>query len=114
MILIAQTIAYIAATKVSVFTVPVASLWLLIAGCLLVGFLTPVVAALIGIGGISFALLGLPLPVQYFFDSTQTLLDVIVLATVIFLLGPGAFSIDAKMFGRREIRIPVVSNPVAK
>jgi hypothetical protein len=30
----------------------------------------------------------------------------IVLTTAIALLGPGAFSIDARMFGRREILIP--------
>jgi len=31
----------------------------------------------------------------------------VVLAIVIALLGPGAFSVDARMFGRREILIPV-------
>jgi hypothetical protein len=34
------------------------------------------------------------------------MLNVIVQTTVIALLGPGAFSIDARMFGRREILIP--------
>ncbi len=32
-------------------------------------------------------------------------LDIVVLSTSIALLGPGAFSIDARMFGRREILI---------
>jgi uncharacterized membrane protein YphA (DoxX/SURF4 family) len=33
-------------------------------------------------------------------------LDLAVVAVVIALLGPGAFSIDARLFGRREILIP--------
>lgn len=82
----------------------------MIAGCLLVGFLTPIITVIIGVGAIGFALSGLPLPIQYFFDTAHTLVDVIVLAAVILLLGPGAFSFDARMFGRREIRIPPVTN----
>ena len=31
-----------------------------------------------------------------------------------FFLGPGAFSFDARMFGRREIRIPAVPQPINK
>ena len=78
------------------------------------GFLTPIAATVIGLGAITFSVLGLPLPVQYPFDTTHTLVDVIVLSVVILLLGPGAFSFDARMFGRREIRIPAVSHPKSK
>jgi hypothetical protein len=44
--------------------------------------------------------------VIFAFKPGQTVLNVIVEAAVIGLLGPGAFSIDARMFGRREILIP--------
>ena len=69
--------------------------------------MTPIVSVVIAVSAISFALFDLPLPLQYFLDTMETFF-VIVIATVIFLLGPGAFSIDAKMFGRREIRIPAI------
>ena len=61
------------------------------AACLLLGFVTPVAAVLIGLTSLY--------PLQD--------LEIVVLAVVIALLGPGAFSIDARMFGRREILIPV-------
>jgi hypothetical protein len=112
--LIAQTIAYITMANISLLNVSVAGLALIVAGCLLVGFLTPIIAIVIGVGAISFGLLGLPLPIQYLFDTAHALVDVIVLAAAILLLGPGAFSLDARMFGRREIRIPAVSNPLLK
>ena len=111
--LVAQTIGYVSTTTVTFFSVSVAAFSLIIAVCLLVGFLTPIVAVVIGVGAISLALFGLPLSVQYFFDAME-IFFVIVIATVIFLLGPGAFSFDAKMFGRREIRIPAVPQPINK
>lgn len=69
--------------------------------------MTPIVSVVIAGGATSFALFGLLFTLQYLFDTMETFF-VIVIATVIFLVGPGAFSIDAKMFGRREIRIPAV------
>jgi uncharacterized membrane protein YphA (DoxX/SURF4 family) len=77
----------------------VAALVLIIASCLLVGFMTPVAAIVIGLGAIALA-------ASNVLDINQTLLNMIVLTTAIALLGPGAFSIDARMFGRREILIP--------
>ena len=112
--LIAQTIAHITTTSISLPNSFIAVLALLIAGCLLMGFFTPIAAIVIGLGAITFGVLGLPLPVQYPFYTTHTLVEVIVLSVVILLLGPGAFSFDARMFGRREIRIPAVPRPKSK
>ena len=64
--------------------------------CLLIGFMTPLVALLVALMAIAFSLTGL-----------SDTFELVVLAAAIGLLGPGAFSIDARMFGRREIRIPV-------
>jgi membrane protease YdiL (CAAX protease family) len=69
---------------------------------LLVGFLTPVTGLIIFAGG----LLSLA--------SNQDLsiaIYTLVLAAAIVFLGPGAFSLDARLFGRREIVIP--KNPTA-
>ena len=49
-----------------------------------------------GAGAVAFAI---------FFDSSYTIVVLITLAAAIALLGPGAFSVDARLFGRREIRI---------
>jgi len=112
--LVAQTIAQLTNTNVGLLNVCVAGFALLIAGCLLVGFLTPIVAIVIGLGAILLAFLDVPLPAQYPFDTLHTLINVIVLSVVIFFLGPGAFSFDARMFGRREIRIPAVPHQLRK
>ena len=69
------------------------------AACLLLGVATPIAAALIGLTSLGLAVSTTPYSIQE--------LEILVLAVVIALLGPGAFSIDARMFGRREILIPV-------
>ena len=47
----------------------------------------------------------------YPFGSWLALAFFIVMATAIVLLGPGAFSLDARLFGRREIVIPLAARP---
>ena len=61
---------------------------------LLLGFLTPVVAVATGLISLAVAF------------SNFEHLEVVVLTGVIALLGPGALSIDARLFGRREVFIP--------
>ena len=87
---IAQTLTHIRSSEFSASACCLAVLVLLAAGCLLLGFVTPVVAVLIGLASL----------------AVDFNLDIVVLSTAIALLGPGAFSIDARMFGRREIFIP--------
>ena len=73
---------------------------------LLAGLMTPLVAVLAAIGGVGIALSLTPLPLHDLFGSYLTIINLIVLSIAIVLLGPGAFSLDARMFGRREITIP--------
>jgi uncharacterized membrane protein YphA (DoxX/SURF4 family) len=70
---------------------------------LLIGFLTPVAAALVVLGGTAMAQTWLPAPM----DNADGILPVFVaaVAAAIVPLGPGAFSVDAYLFGRREIVI---------
>jgi uncharacterized membrane protein YphA (DoxX/SURF4 family) len=79
-------------------------------GLLLAGLMTPLVSILVAISGIGIALAWIPLPGQDLFDSYLAIINLIVLSIAIALLGPGAFSLDARMFGRREITIPSSSN----
>jgi uncharacterized membrane protein YphA (DoxX/SURF4 family) len=91
--LIAQTVTQVTSSALSAYGWAVAVLVLLAAVSLLLGLVTPVMAILIGLVSLTF---------------TQNL-NLVVLSTAIALLGPGAFSIDARMFGRREILIPNAS-----
>jgi bifunctional non-homologous end joining protein LigD len=73
---------------------------------ILAGLLTPFVAVVVAIGGMGLALSWFPLPAQDLFNNNLVVIDQILLAIAIAFLGPGAFSLDARMFGRREITIP--------
>lgn len=73
---------------------------------LLAGFLTPITSALVGVGNAGIALSWFPAPMPNLLDSNLSTIFVIIMAAVTVFLGPGAFSIDALLFGRREIIIP--------
>ena len=77
---------------------------------LLAGLMTQLVSVLVALGGVGIALSWIPLPVQDLFSSNLAVIYLIVLAIAISLLGPGALSLDARMFGRREITIPSKSH----
>ena len=76
---------------------------------LLAGFLTPIISivALIIIAGTE--LPWLPTLNGGVIAGNHLSLDVAVMSAAIFMLGPGAFSVDALMFGRRKIIIPSAS-----
>ena len=74
--------------------------------CLLIGFLTPIVSVLAGVACIASTISLLPPPPVNLFDGALVSLDMAAMAVAVALLGPGAFSLDARLFGRREIVIP--------
>lgn len=75
-----------------------------IAGLLLIlGLLTPVASALVGSSYIGLAFAA---PTAACHPSETALTYMLVIAISITLLGPGAFSFDSRLFGRREIIIP--------
>lgn len=74
---------------------------------LFIGFLTPIEGVLAGLGAIVMELWG-PAPLNVSPEWLWTTFLVIMAASVV-LLGPGAFSIDSRLFGRREIIIPAAS-----
>jgi len=73
---------------------------------LLVGFLTPMAGAVLSLGEIGVALSWLPQIPAYRFEPGLMTCFVAVVAAAICPLGPGALSLDARLFGRREIIIP--------
>lgn len=72
----------------------------------LAGFLTPVagIIAAAGLVGIYFCSMN-STPVTSF-DSGMPTISVLTTALALQFLGPGALSVDARRFGRREIIIP--------
>jgi len=73
---------------------------------LLAGFLTPLAAAVSGAGAVAVGLSLLPPASPNFLDSGSSLVFALTILVAIAGLGPGAFSVDARIFGRREIIIP--------
>lgn len=84
-----------------------ASLLLVLSGLLvLLGLLTPVASLLQGVVAIAFGLSWLYDPGDHLFAAPYTALLFVAICVALALLGPGSFSLDSRIFGRREIRIP--------
>src|SRR5436190_8066006 len=66
---------------------------------LLVGFLTPIAATAVGLGGTGVALSLLPACTPAVFDSRLAMVFAVTMLIGIILLGPGSFSVDARLFG---------------
>lgn len=82
-----------------------------IGGLLLLGLVTPIaviLAAAISAGG---TLSWFQLPAPTWLNSNLTIVFVVVIAVALIFLGPGAFSLDSRLFGRREISIPSPPRP---
>jgi uncharacterized membrane protein YphA (DoxX/SURF4 family) len=78
---------------------------------LVIGLLTPFASAVVGIVGVGNVIGLIPTPTGNLFDGRLGGFEMIVMAGAIALLGPGGLSIDARLFGRREIVIPAASHP---
>jgi uncharacterized membrane protein YphA (DoxX/SURF4 family) len=73
---------------------------------LLIGLLTPISAGLVGVIATARCASILPAPNAHPFASIPSIALLAVIATAVVLVGPGAFSLDARLFGLREIIIP--------
>lgn len=104
---VVQGILYLPGMAVHSALLWIAALALIFGGVLLViGLLTPLAGFLVGLCVAGMALSWLPVPPSLLLDSRMVDSGMIVTAIAIALLGPGAFSIDGYLFGRREIEIP--------
>ena len=75
------------------------------------GFLTPIAGLLVVLSFLGVALSWFPEPSWGLHDARLVVFGMIVTAAALALLGPGAFSFDGRLFGRREIVIPPSSHP---
>jgi uncharacterized membrane protein YphA (DoxX/SURF4 family) len=78
---------------------------------LLIGYLTPFGGLVAGLVGVSSNVLWFQTPSANLFDTRLATALATCIAGALVCLGPGAFSIDARLFGRREITIPDLSDP---
>lgn len=71
---------------------------------LVLGILTPIASALIVTGGTTM-LVTTHAGLLHLLDSRMALFELVVMAAGLAILGPGATSFDARLFGRREVPI---------
>jgi uncharacterized membrane protein YphA (DoxX/SURF4 family) len=99
---LAQSVIFLTAEAEAPFQLSFAAISAIVGGVLiLAGFLTPVIGTLLLAGSLIAAVF--PAANQHF--AAPFVYSAILSAAVV-LLGPGAFSLDARLFGRREIIIP--------
>lgn len=80
---------------------------LLVSGVgLILGFMTPVASLLAGVCVLAISLSWVPAPPFASVGVTVIAALMVITSLGISLLGPGAFSVDGRLFGRREIVIP--------
>jgi uncharacterized membrane protein YphA (DoxX/SURF4 family) len=78
---------------------------------LLIGLVTPLAGTLAALESAGILLSWLPSPVPSLLGAGVAGALTVVVAAAIALLGPGAISVDAALFGRREITIPELRSP---
>lgn len=103
---------YLADSATSTVSMRLGGLVGLAAGmALLIGVLTPLAGIVAGLGvlGTGFSMFAAPMP--NLLDEKLPVILTAIMGAAIAFLGPGAFSLDARLFGRREIIIPPRSKP---
>ncbi|HWO31519.1 MAG TPA: DoxX family protein [Candidatus Acidoferrum sp.] len=85
--------------------VVVASLAFVIGLALIIGLMTPIASVLLAAGALFLTVDPSALGHLWLFESGMARLEFIVMAVALILLGPGTFSLDARLYGRREIEV---------
>jgi uncharacterized membrane protein YphA (DoxX/SURF4 family) len=106
---IVQGISTLIESPAQMLSWAIGSLEILVGTALLIGFLTPIAGASASLGSLAIGISWFRTSGDNPHDKTVAALFLLVLSIAITLLGPGAFSLDARLFGRREIIIPEAS-----
>ena len=111
--LLAQGAAYVVNWhNLTFLTRGIALLTVVSGAALLIGYLTPFAGVLAVLFSMGSAFSWFPVPHLDLFESRLAAVLATVIVAALVCLGPGAFSLDARLFGRREIIIP--SSPSQK
>jgi uncharacterized membrane protein YphA (DoxX/SURF4 family) len=73
---------------------------------ILMGFLTPICCGLAAFGNMFINFVRFPSNHSPDLATSIAHLNLVMICVALVLLGPGAFSLDARLFGRREIVVP--------
>jgi putative oxidoreductase len=107
---VAQGVAYLGGKQApAAITSAVAAFMVIIGALLLIGSLSRWAALLAATTNLLSVLPWFPGPRIGLFETPITTMLAAVIATALVCLGPGAFSVDARLFGRREVIIPKTS-----
>jgi len=106
LVAILQGVFYLSADAHSTLGMCLGLLGLAAGAALLAGFLTPVAGVVVALGALGAALSVLPVPAPNLLDAKLSLIFAAIITVAIVFLGPGAFSMDAHLFGRPQIIIP--------
>jgi uncharacterized membrane protein YphA (DoxX/SURF4 family) len=85
--------------------VVVASLAFVTGLALIIGFMTPIASVLLSTGGLLLTVDPSVAGHLSLFESGMARLEFIVMSAALISLGPGALSLDARLYGRREIEL---------
>ena len=72
---------------------------------LIIGLMTPIAGAVLSAGGLLLSVDSNVFGHLLLFESGMARLDFIVMSAALISLGPGALSLDARLYGRREIKL---------
>src|SRR5262249_60553948 len=98
-------------SSIPVACLPRRFLLMLVGIGLTIGFLPPLASLLAGIYFFGVVVSCFPVPSLTIHDFRLIAVGLIATTMAIALIGPGAFSLDGFLFGRREIVIPPSSGP---
>ena len=86
-------------------SVVVALLAFVIGVALIIGLMTPIASVLLAAGALFLTLESSILGHLLLFESGMARLEFIVMSVALTFLGPGTLSLDARLYGRREIEV---------
>jgi uncharacterized membrane protein YphA (DoxX/SURF4 family) len=86
-------------------SVVLASLAFVTGLALIIGLMTPIASLLLAAGDLLLTIDSSVLGHLPLFESGMARLDFVVMSAALILLGPGALSLDSRLYGRREIEV---------